>query len=303
VVNNKKNIQKQSSHYFPQYRSLGEKRSFIELSTASTKMVITQELLNNVERIVNQKIVENIPVITHSQPNTDDTERPDSLPDDYMGGGIIRTIEIEGLDKNPCCGTHIRGLGQLQALKLLHTEKVRGGNTRVFFLFGQRVLDTLDANYAVARQLTSILSGGPETFVENVTKIQQQSKEHLKKAKRLLAALAGYAVKDIEVSLKETDCAFMYDEEADMEFVTMVAAIMKDRKVLDGTGKVVVLVAGPKKTGGPIIIAGDTDEVVQKTGKIVKETIPEVKGGGKGRWMGKSSCWSNIDALKQALEA
>lgn len=276
--------------------NLGEKRCYIEIPTQQKN--VTQEILKKVEVNVNRMIVNNVPVITHSEEVHETIDRPDSLPEDYIGGGSIRTIEIKGLDRNPCCGTHVSFLGQLQVLKLLHTENVRGGNTRLFFLFGQRVLDTLEQSHTINRQLTNIMSCPPENFVENVEKIQKQSKENLKKAKRLLESLAAYTVQDIETSLKEKDVALVYKEEADMDFLVMVANVMRDKGVIqDGSEKVVVLLAGEKNTGGPVIITGGTNDIVQKTGKILTSTLSGVKGGGKGRWQGKSQNWNGIEQL------
>jgi misacylated tRNA(Ala) deacylase len=281
--------------------NLGEKKSYIELQK-NEDVKITPELLSRVELAVNNLIVKNIPVIVHAQEAQEDITRPDSLPADYVGGGHIRTIEIENLDKNPCCGTHVTNLGQLQALKLLHTENVRGGNTRLFFLFGKRVLDTLDSLNTISRQLNTLLSCPPEGFVENVEKIQKQSKEHSKRAKKLLESLAVYTVNDVEVELKEKSFALVYKEEADMEFLAMVANVIRDRKLLEeGTQKVVVLAAGEKQTGGPIIVTGGTNEIVQRAGKIVTTTLSGVKGGGKGRWQGKAQNWSGIENLEKAL--
>lgn len=285
--------------------NLGEKKCYIELPTSQHKnLKLTPELLSKVERAVNQLIVQNVPVIVHAQEADDkETTRPDSLPADYVGsGGHIRTIEIENLDKNPCCGTHVTNLGQLQSLKLLHTENVRGGNTRLFFLFGQRVLDTLGNLNTIARQLNTLLSCPPENFVENVDKIQKQSKEHSKRAKKLLESLAVYTVNDVETELKSKSFALVYKEEADMDFLATVANVIRDRKLLEeGTNKVVVLAAGEQQTGGPIIVTGGTNEIVQKTGKIVTAALSGVKGGGKGRWQGKAQNWSGIENLEKAL--
>ena len=33
--------------------------------------------------------------------------------------GLIRVLEIDGIDKNLCCGTHIKSTTHLQAVKLL----------------------------------------------------------------------------------------------------------------------------------------------------------------------------------------
>ncbi|RCH78080.1 Alanyl-tRNA editing protein Aarsd1, partial [Rhizopus stolonifer] len=254
--------------------NLGEKKCYIELPTSTNKSTtITPELLQDVEKIVNQLIVKNTPIITHTEHAHQVDERPESLPEDYVGGGIIRTIEIEHLDKNPCCGTHLLALGQLQCFKILYTENVRGGNTRIFFLFGQRVLDTLGSYYSTSRQLTSMLSVAPEQFVENVQKIQHQSKEHLKRAKRLLESLAAYTVKDVKQKLEDKSWAVVYREDADMEFLGFVANGIRDQLLLEGTQKVVVLAAGEKKTGGPIIVTGGTAEIVQQVGKVVMKTL------------------------------
>lgn len=282
--------------------NLGEKRCYIEIPTNLKN--VTPDILKKVELAVNNYILTNTPVITHSKvADHADTHRPDSVPDDYVGGGSIRTIEIEGLDKNPCCGTHVQSLGQLQAVKLLHAENVRGGNTRVFFLFGKRVLDTLEQNHITNRQLTALLSCPPENFVENVDKIQRTAKENLKKAKRLLESLASYTVNDVESSLKDRPFALVYKEDADMDFLAMVANVMRDRGVIEeGSGKVVVLAAGEKNEGGPVIVTGGTNDIVQKTGKILTSTLSGVKGGGKGRWQGKAQNWNGIENLEKALE-
>lgn len=282
--------------------SLGEKRSFIELPTGTKKLAITPELLKEVETIVNQLIIKNVPVITHSEEANDEEARPDSLPKDYVGGGHIRTIEIQGLDHNPCCGTHILALGQLQCLKLLNTENVRGGNTRVFFLFGQRVLESFDASYQITRQITNLLSGGQETFVDNIQKIQQQNKENMRRAKRYLEQLANFTVTDIAKSLESQKFATMYKEDGDMEFLGMVANVIRDRQLLESNDKVVILAAGEKKTGGPIIVTGSDNDLVQKTGKIVMKVLSGVKGGGKGRWQGKAQNWNGIEDLEKALQ-
>ncbi|EIE91316.1 hypothetical protein G6F46_003539 [Rhizopus delemar] len=283
--------------------NLGKKHSYIEIPTGKQKSMtkITPELLSKVEKAVNELILQDLSVITHVQEHNEQN-RPETLPDDYTGEGYIRTVEIKDIDRNTCCGTHIKRLGQLQTMKILHTENVRGGNTRVFFLFGQRVLDFLDVSYSITRKLTSVLSGPQETFVENVQKIQQQSREHMKKAKRLLESLAKYTVNDIGEALKENQFAIVYKEEGDMEFLSMIANIVRDRKLIDeGDQKVVILAAGEKKQGGPIIITGSNNELVQKVGKIVTSTLTRVKGGGKGRWQGKAQNWDGMEELENAV--
>ncbi|KAL0088778.1 Threonyl/alanyl tRNA synthetase [Phycomyces blakesleeanus] len=278
--------------------NLGPAKCYVELSTKNTK-TLGAEQLATLESRVNDLILEELPMECHVEANTGDG-RPDSLPADYVGGGSIRTITIEGLDTNPCCGTHVRHLGHLQVLKLLHVESARGGNIKLFFLFGQRVLDTLDVAYKTSRQVTSILSVPQEQFVENITKLQQQTRASQKQIKRLMTELAGHTATEVKLQLKSQPYGFVYRPDGDMDFLVDIASALKDTD--DIKDKVVVLAAGEKQTGGQMLITGGSEEIVQKTAKALLAAFPDLKGGGKARWQGKAKSWKTIDTLDTHLK-
>lgn len=94
----------------------------------------------------------------------------------------------------------------------------------------------------------------------------------------------------------------MYKDDGDMEFLGMVANVIRDRQLLENNDKVVILAAGEQKTGGPIIVTGSDNDIVQKTGKVVMKVLSGVKGGGKGRWQGKAQNWDGMDKLESALK-
>ena len=62
---------------------------------------------------------------------------------------LLRLIEIEGVDMNPCGGTHLTCTSQLQVLKLVGLEKSRG-QARLRFMVGGRVIAALGS--ALARE-------------------------------------------------------------------------------------------------------------------------------------------------------
>ncbi|KAI7875851.1 ThrRS/AlaRS common domain-containing protein [Lichtheimia hyalospora FSU 10163] len=285
---------------------MGATRSYIELETRQDpSRVPTSEQLQQVERRVNKMIVESIPVVVHTQANKDDTDRPDSVPDDYIGGGTIRTVEIKGIDMNPCCGTHVLSTGHLQMIKLLHTEKARGGNTRLFFLVGQRVTDYAESMFQISKQLTGLLSGPPETFVENVTRLQQNNRTNMKAAKRWMGDLAGHVASDLGHQLESRDTVVMYRADADMEFLTQIANTLKDKQVLESReSKTIVLAAGEANVGGPIMVLGGSNDSVQNVAKAVITELADggIRGGGKGRWQGKAKSWKGIESLQEKLD-
>jgi misacylated tRNA(Ala) deacylase len=53
-----------------------------------------------------------------------------------MGTGRVRLIEIEGLDLQPCGGTHVRATGEIGAVRITGIEKKGKQNRRVRIAFG-----------------------------------------------------------------------------------------------------------------------------------------------------------------------
>lgn len=64
--------------------------------------------------------------------------RTRGLPDNVEGP--VRVVTIEEVDSNMCCGTHVNNLADLQAIKLLYTEKGKANKTLLYFVAGKRVL-------------------------------------------------------------------------------------------------------------------------------------------------------------------
>lgn len=226
--------------------------------------------------------------------------------------GLVR------LDYNPCCGTHVKSLKDLQCIKLLHQEKIRGNNSRLYFVVGQRALDLLQETYQVTKDLAPVLSapGGPETYVDTIVKNQKAARETVKQVKNLLKEIATYQVRDWIAELKDknpittqedgksTSAPYLvkyHRDDVDMDFLGVITALLKDNDLIQGQ-RIFMLSAGEKKDGGPMIIIGQSDEAVKKVATEVSKLI-DIKGGGKGRWQGKAKSWQGLDSAWLAAEA
>ncbi|KAG0328561.1 hypothetical protein BGZ99_005040 [Dissophora globulifera] len=320
---------------------VNDKWCYVELTKAPTP-----EQVQAVEERLNLYIRRDYPMrITFTD------ERPSTLPKDYTGpNGVYRIAEImedldviadeqdpvgakqrekeeqekgtptyrkrnlARLDCNPCCGTHIKSLKDLQCIKMLHQEKIRGANCRLFFAVGQRALNLLHETYQVTRDLTPVLSapGGPETFVDTVVKIQKQGRDSHKQAKTLFKEIATYVVRDWAQELKDKNSLQeggsapgylikYHREDADMDFLVVLTSLLKDNELLLGN-RIFVLSTGEKKEGGPMIVTGQNEDLVKKVAAEISKFV-EVKGGGKGRWQGKSKSWKGLDAAYTAAES
>ncbi|HEY3400224.1 MAG TPA: alanyl-tRNA editing protein [Geothrix sp.] len=88
--------------------------------------------------------------------------RSRGLPDGHTGD--IRLVQIAGVDLNTCGGTHLHHTGEIEALKLLGTESIRGG-TRLSYVAGRRARLRLDAHEKRNAGLRALLGAPDEELV------------------------------------------------------------------------------------------------------------------------------------------
>jgi alanyl-tRNA synthetase len=69
----------------------------------------------------------------------------------------LRLIEVAGFDLSACGGTHVAATGQIGAILLRKTEKVRQG-TRVEFVCGERAVRTARRDYAALSDAAALFS-------------------------------------------------------------------------------------------------------------------------------------------------
>jgi len=89
---------------------------------------------------------------------------------------IVRFVEIDGLDFNPCGGTHVRSSAELQTLKVLAVSKDRG-NVRLSFLCGSKLFSRMTEMLSVEASLVKQLSCRPNEMpglVEKRLKVEGQ---------------------------------------------------------------------------------------------------------------------------------
>ncbi|MGE6517127.1 alanyl-tRNA editing protein [Lysinibacillus sphaericus] len=117
--------------------------------------VLTDEQLVAAEARANEIILENRPIETKWITEKELVDY--NLRKEVAVTGDIRLVIIPDYDYNGCGGTHPSSTGQVNAIKILGTEKMKG-NVRVTFVCGQRVLTELAMRKTVladvARQLS-----------------------------------------------------------------------------------------------------------------------------------------------------
>ena len=75
--------------------------------------------------------------------------------------GTLRVVDIQGIDRSACGGTHVRTTAEIGPVLIRKTEKIRG-NTRLEFVCGLRALRYARADFRTLQELSRQLSGSSQ---------------------------------------------------------------------------------------------------------------------------------------------
>jgi alanyl-tRNA synthetase len=271
---------------------LGEERCDIELNTQNAGA----RDLARLEEAVAEIIRAALPVtVHHVSPEAYQTMKVRSrgLPEGHTGD--VRLVEIEGLDINTCGGTHVRSTAELECLKLLGTEAIRGG-TRLFFIVGVRARRRMEAHEKRNASLRTLLGAPDEEIVSAVEAKLEQIRTAEKRARLLedelmasrVEVLAGRAGNFVEEHFDGKDAGFI--QKAARQLVAAAP------------GKAVFFTASQNDLHFFVLAAGEQSSL--EVGTMGKElaTLLEAKGGGaKGFFQGKAASLSKRAEALQRL--
>ncbi|WP_419891175.1 alanyl-tRNA editing protein [Paenibacillus xylanexedens] len=169
----------------------------------------------------------------------------------------IRIVEIEGVEYNACGGTHVSATGEIGIIKLLKTEKVKGG-TRIYFKCGTRALNEFTATQNVLNSIMVKLKTSKDELLERIEKMELEQKQLQTElnavkttndtyyAEELLAGRQGLVIAQVfeDKSLKDMQ-SLATKLTADHEGLVLFASISEAKVVLAQNGQPPEWACGP----------------------------------------------------------
>ena len=147
----------------------------------------TDEILEGAERAANQVIFENRPVTTRYGTAEDLAKL--GVRKEVEREGILRAIEIEGADLQPCGGTHVKSTAQIGTLLVRRCTKMRK-DWRVEFVCGGRAERAARQDFLLLRAASEKLGCAPEEVVAGVERAISEREVNFKRTRALLERLA-----------------------------------------------------------------------------------------------------------------
>lgn len=104
--------------------------------------------------------------------------------------GILRAIDIEGIDLQPCGGTHVKRTGQIGTMLVRRCVKMRQ-DWRVEFACGGRGAGLARRDFALLRHAADALECAPDDLAAAAQRVVNERDAHFKNARDLLQRLAA----------------------------------------------------------------------------------------------------------------
>ncbi|MHC4721042.1 MAG: alanine--tRNA ligase-related protein, partial [Planctomycetota bacterium] len=153
---------------------------------------LTADQIKNVERLVREKIAEDLPVTCATMPR-DQAEKLGAMAlfgEKY--GNEVRVVAI-GVDSNDtlkdafsrefCGGTHVGRIGSIGGFKIIKEESISAGVRRITALTGQGLTYYLEQRSQIVDGLSNMLKATAEDLVERVGNLIKENKKLAKQLK------------------------------------------------------------------------------------------------------------------------
>jgi alanyl-tRNA synthetase len=274
---------------------------------------LTDEELQQVENLVREKILADLPVTSTVLPREQAQQLGAMALFGEKYGSEVRVVAVgaeskdriaEAFSKEFCGGTHVDNLGSIGGFKIIKEESVSAGVRRITALTGQGLNSYLEQASDIVDQLTTILKIPSEALVDRVGQLVNDNKElsrKLKSASKVTGAGAiDQAKKLLEKCQKVGDTSIIVGQLSAVPVEQAREAI----DMLKKKAKSAAIVLGFEDDGKATLLAGMTNDMIEKglsAGDIIKNIAPIVEGGGGGRPQMAQAGGKNPQKIDEAL--
>jgi len=245
---------------------------------------MTAEELKKVEDIVNEKIVEAIPVETKIM-TIEEAKKTGAMAlfgEKY--GESVRVVCIDDFSKEFCGGTHVANTANIRLFKIISEAGVAAGVRRIEALTDKGVLKYYEELEKLVKEVSEAAKTESVQLVRRIHTMNDEIKALSSENEKLKAELANNALGDVSdnvVEIKGVKFVATKVDNVDMNELRNLGD-----KIKNEIGSGVVLVVSAIGSDKVNMIAMATDDAVAKgahAGNLIKAVASLVGGGGGGR--------------------
>jgi alanyl-tRNA synthetase len=245
---------------------------------------VTPEELREIERQVNEQILDNTPVQTEITDMEQAQQKGAMALFGEKYGDVVRVLSMgtDAYSVELCGGTHVSRTGDIGLFRITSESGISSGVRRIEAVTGFGALQWVDETDRTLREAAKLVRGSRESLIEKVQQTLDRNRQLEKDVDALKAKLASSAGSDLAESAVEVGGLKVVA--AQMEGADRKALMETADQLKNKLGEGVVVLASVED-GKVTMVAGVTKSATGKikAGDIMKHLASQVDGKGGGR--------------------
>lgn len=261
---------------------------------------IAKSDLEEVERIVNQKIRENLNVSISTMDIEEAKAKGAMALFGEKYGDVVRVVDMGPFSIELCGGIHVKQTGDIGLFKFVSEGAVAAGVRRVEAVTGENAIALLHQQQQVLNQASELLKADSTSLVEKIQQLQEKAKKAEKELQQLKEKQAAQAGGELAKSAKQINGVNVVVQKLEGVDSKALRAMVDDLKNQLGSA---VIAFATESEGKVSLIVGVTKDLTAKinAGELVGLMAQAVGGKGGGRPDMAMAGGAQVENIPQAL--
>ena len=261
---------------------------------------VTDEELRQVERLVNEKIREDLPLQEHRDLPIEEAKKLGAIAlfgEKY--GDKVRVVQF-GSSIEFCGGVHASSTGRIGMFKIISESSIAAGVRRIEALTGAAVEEMLYNYQDSMNNLKALLPGS--SVEASVKKALEENASLKKQLEEFQKEKAGQLKGNLIAQAKDVNGVKVISA-----VISASAAMAKDL-VFGIRGELTantIVIIGSEEAGKPMLTVSVSDDLTSRfnAGQMVREAAKLIQGGGGGQPHFATAGGKNANGLQAAVES
>ncbi|MCF8053097.1 MAG: alanine--tRNA ligase [Desulfobacterales bacterium] len=262
---------------------------------------VTAEQIEQIERFVNRRIRQNVPVGTEEMDAESAFSSGATALFEEKYGDQVRVVSLADFSKELCGGTHTSRTGNIGLFKIVAESSIASGVRRIEALTGEAALEYVQQNAQLLSEAAGKVKDRPAALPAKIEALLTEQRAREKEIERLKADLAKIRAEESTGEVETVNGISLLVQKVAADSPAALRELADRYRDRLGSG---VVVLGSVSDGKVLLIAVVSKDLTGRVhaGKLVKAAAAEVGGGGGGRPDMAQAGGSKPEKIDMALE-
>ncbi|QAS54101.1 alanine--tRNA ligase [Halobacillus litoralis] len=244
---------------------------------------VTNEEMEKIESIVNEKVWQSIPVAVEYNSIEEAKEKGAMALFGEKYGDTVRVVQVGDYSLELCGGCHVLNTAEIGLFKIVSETGIGAGTRRIEAVTAKDAYLYMNEKERLLKQAGEWLKTKPEQVPDRINVLHKEMKNLQKENDSLSAKISYMEASNILDEVEDINGVKLLAKQVDVKDMNALRSMVDDLKQKIESG--IILLAAPN--GNKVqLIAGVSKDLIEEgyhAGHLIKEAATRCGGGGGGR--------------------